>query len=331
MLNGPSPLRRRRCLGWLALAALGPLAGCAAPGLPAPIEALRSPDGLVALKLADGVYAVPGAMGPPDAANLGRVGNAGFVVGPAGVVVIDTGASYQHGQALLRLIRSVTALPIRVALVTHTRPEFLFGGGAFREAGIPIRTHRKTAQLMAARCETCLKNLKLEVGEAPMAGTALYVPDQQFDAAHELDAAGRPLRVLYFEHSSGIGDIAVLDVTSGVLFAGGLADHRRIPDIQDSQLPPWHAALAQLRALRPRQVVPGHGAPGGPEVLGQTAAYLDALEKRARELAAAGTSLLKVPDELELPGYAGWDQYEIIHRRNASIAFLRFEREALFK
>jgi hypothetical protein len=50
-----------------------------------------------------------------------------------------------------------------------------------------------------------------------------------------------------------------------------------------------------------------------------------------RKLVTAGTSLLDVPDAGELPEYEGWDQYDIIHRRNASIAFLRFERELMFK
>ena len=59
--------------------------------------------------------------------------------------------------------------------------------------------------------------------------------------------------------------------------------------------------------------------------------YLAQLEARARELVAAGASLSGVPDASELPAYESWDQYETIHRRNASIVFLRVEREALFK
>jgi hypothetical protein len=59
--------------------------------------------------------------------------------------------------------------------------------------------------------------------------------------------------------------------------------------------------------------------------------YLAKLEARARELVAAGASLSAVPDASGLPAYESWDQYETIHRRNASIVFLRVEREAMFK
>lgn len=312
--------RRRWLAAACAAAAAAALAGCAS--LPVPGRAFE---------VAPGVFVVPGAPGAADERNLGRIGNASFVVGPEGVVAIDTGTSYAHGQALLAEIERVTPRPVRLALVTHTRPEFLFGGGAFRDRGIPVRMHRRTATLMAARCETCLKTLKTVVGEAPLAGTALYQADQVFDDPHELNVNGRPLRVLHFGHSSGPGDTALFDPATGTLFAGGLLDAGRVPDIQDSDLPGWHRALRALQALAPRHVVPGHGQPGGPALIDGVERYLATLETKVREIVAGGASLLGAADEADLPAYAGWDQYDTIHRRNASIAFLRFERELLFR
>ena len=282
-------------------------------------------------RLADGVYLVAGSGGIADESNAGRIGNAGFVVGPAGVVAIDTGTSYAHGQALLAAMRGVTERPVRLALVTHTQPEFLFGGSAFRERGVPIRMHRRCAGLMASRCETCLKRLRETLGTGPLAGTAMYTPDEVFDAGHDVDAAGRPLRVLYFGHSSGPGDIAVQDVASGVLFAGGLLEAGREPDIQDSDLAGWRHALAALRTLAPRVVVPAHGPAGGPPLIDAVDGYLTQLEARVRRFVEDAGSLLDVADAVELPDYADWDQYQTNHRRNAAIAFLRIERELMFK
>ena len=55
------------------------------------------------------------------------------------------------------------------------------------------------------------------------------------------------------------------------------------------------------------------------------------LESRIRTLVASGTSLLQVADACELPEFEAWDQYDTIHRRNASVAYLRVERELMFK
>jgi glyoxylase-like metal-dependent hydrolase (beta-lactamase superfamily II) len=313
-----------------ALAGLAAAALVACAGSPTvPLAPPGAPP--LARALSPGVYVVPGTGGAADEGNLGRIGNAGFIVGEAGVVAIDTGTSYEHGRALLAAIRAVTDKPIRLALVTHTRPEFLFGGKAFQEAGIPVATHGRTARLMAARCETCLKQMRQVVGEAPLAGTEMYRPDREFDASHVLEGIGRPVRVLYFGHSSGPGDIAVLDETSGTLFAGGLLDANRVPDIQDGELVAWKKALSALRELRLRVIVPGHGAPSTPALIDTVEGYLVALESKLRQLVAAGTSLLVVPEAAELPAYERWDQYELVHRRNASIAFLRFEREMMFR
>lgn len=284
------------------------------------------------LALADGVYMVAGSGGVADETNLGRIGNTGFIVGEHGVIAIDTGTSYAHGQALLEAIRSVTALPVRVALITHTRPEFLFGGAAFRERGVPIRMHARNARLMVSRCETCLKTLRQTLGDVPMRGTTMYKADQEFEASHRLDAAGRAVQVLHFGHSSGPGDIAVLDERSGVLFGGGLLDTQRIPDVQDSDLAAWKEALQALEALQPKIVAPGHGpaSPAAPAIAG-VKRYLEQLEAKVRGLLDKGSSLLDVPDAAELPEFEAWDQYDLIHRRNAAIVFLRFERELMFK
>jgi hypothetical protein len=116
-----------------------------------------------------------------------------------------------------------------------------------------------------------------------------------------------------------------------VLFCGGLADVGRIPDIQDSDLPGWHRALAALQALGPRTVVPGDGAPAGPQALGEVERYLAQLESSARALVERGVSLIDVSEAIGLTQFSGWEQYDTIHRRNASIAYLRIEREQFTK
>jgi glyoxylase-like metal-dependent hydrolase (beta-lactamase superfamily II) len=300
--------------------ALTSLTGCATPRAQA-----------LAVELAPGVYMVPGAIGSATTANRGWIANTGFIVGDSGVVVVDTGTSFEQGAALLEQVRRVTDKPVLLALITHVQPEFLFGANAFRAAHIPIQMHAKSARLMASRCETCLKNLRQTVGEVAMAGTSTFKPDQEFDAAQDITAGGVSLQVLYFGHSSGPGDIAVLDRRSRVLFGGGLIDQGRIPDILDSDIVGWKAALSELRALGVARVVPGHGPASSAELITTVLRYLTQLDQSARSLFEAGTSLIDVADAIALPEFENWDQYDAIHRRNAAIAFLRVERQLFLK
>jgi glyoxylase-like metal-dependent hydrolase (beta-lactamase superfamily II) len=301
------------------------LVGCATH------DAARAPDPVRAVEVAGGVFLLPGMRGEVGAANLGRLGNAGFIVGEAGVLAIDAGTSYRHGRELLAAIARVTDKPVREVVLTHARQEFLFGAAAFREQGARVVMHREAARLMAARCENCLKTLRRVLGDEEMRGTVVPSPDAVFDGSFELEGFGRPIRVLYFGHSSGPGDVAVLDERTRTIFAGGLVDWLRIPDVQDGDLRGWSAALDALAALRPAVVVPGHGPAAGPASIGITARYLAELEGRVLDLLRRGAALSEVPDAAALADFAGWDQADTIHRRNASVVFVRKEREQMFR
>jgi glyoxylase-like metal-dependent hydrolase (beta-lactamase superfamily II) len=318
---------RRFLLALIATAGTALLDGGAAAA--SPRDAPRD-ETVRAVEVAAGVYMVQGASGEVGAGNLGRIGNAGFIVGATGVVAIDTGTSYRHGLALLSTIRRLTDKPVRLALVTHARQEFLFGAAAYREQAIPIYMHRDAAALMQARCERCLKTLTQVLGGEAMQGTTMFTPDRQFEQSHSIDTIGRRIQVFYYGHSSGPGDVAVLDEQSGVLFAGGLLDELRIPDVQDSDIAGWTRALRALRGLPIKVVVPGHGPPGSASVIDSVARYLVALQARVLELLRSGAALSEVPDAVALPEFVLWDQYDTIHRRNASILFVRFERDQMF-
>ena len=324
--------------------ALRPRAAGSAPGLE-PGAALAAPaaadspavDAAIGqpFELAAGVFVVRGTGGGVDEANLGRVGNSGFIAGSGGVLAIETGTSHRHGLALLDGLRRVTGRLPQQVLITHTRQEMLFGATAFRAAGVPVSMHADAAQLMRARCQTCLRNLQRQLGAIEMAGTELIAPDRLFERDHAVELGGdrgnRSPRILGYGHSCGPGAVAVFDAASGVLFAGGFADEQRIPDVQDAELPGWLRALDALRKLPARIVVPGHGAPTTPAVFERNARYLRALDARVRELLERGVPLSALADAAELPAYAGWDQYDTIHRRNASLLYLRLEREQLYK
>ena len=151
-------------------------------------------------------------------------------------------------------------------------------------------------------------------------------------SASALVDIGRPLRLLSAGrggHSSGPGDLALLDEETGSLVAGGWLDAQSVPDIQDADPAGWREALAQVIALQPRHILPGHGPAGGLALAEAVVRYLDQLERRTAELLQSGTALSDVADLTQLSEFADWDQYDTIHRRNASLVFLRHERALL--
>ncbi|MEQ1882645.1 MAG: MBL fold metallo-hydrolase, partial [Burkholderiales bacterium] len=145
-----------------------------------PDTRLLAADELAPAQIATGVYAFIGANAEMTVENRGFVGNSGFLVGPTGVIVIDTGASRRHAQRMLAAIAKITDKPVVLVILTHAIQEFLFGNAAFEERGIPILAHTETAKLMRARCDQCLQTLRALLGEE-LEGTRLVLPGTQID------------------------------------------------------------------------------------------------------------------------------------------------------
>lgn len=278
------------------------------------------------LEVAPGVYALLGSGGDVTPENGGRIANVAFFVGPDGVIVVDTGISYRHGEEIISAVKTVSNRPIRLAILTHPSQEAIFGAAAFQARGIPVLAHRRGAELIAARCETCLRNLRSVLGAEAMAGTRVVKPDRLIDDNETVELIGRPLRLIAHPSASAPGAIAVFDEQTSTLIAGNLVSVNRVPNLRDSNPKAWGDALAQLTSLRCRHLVPAYGPIRTCTDIAAFAQYLTALESRVEALVKGGVSLAELRDRCDLPEFVSWDQYDSLHRQNANYVYLRLER-----
>jgi glyoxylase-like metal-dependent hydrolase (beta-lactamase superfamily II) len=278
------------------------------------------------VKVAAGVYALLGSGGDITPENGGRTANVAFIVGPRGIVVVDTGTSYRQGENIIAAVKSISNRPIRLAILTHPGEEAIFGAAAFQAHAIPVLAHRMAAELMAVRCETCLRNLRAVLGEDSMAATRVVKPDRLIDGSETLELIGRPVRLIAPQWSSAPGAIAVFDERTSTLIAGNLVSIDRIPDLRDAVAKAWREALVQLESTGCRHLVPGYGPIGSCVAIDVFAHYFVELENRVEALMKEGVSLGELRDRCDLPEFARWDQYETLHAQNANRTYLRLER-----
>ena len=280
-------------------------------------------------QLAPGVFAVIGDNTAPAPSNRGAIGNQGILIGDTGVILIDTGTSNRYGAELIATVKRLTDKPIVLAITTHQDPAFIFGNGALLSQGVPILAHSEVAALIKQRCAKCLANLKKILGDDEMAGTEVRVPDRIINGAQTITVAGRVLQILYFGTSSSPGSIGVLDMTSGVLFAGGLVAIDRVPDIKDAQISPWLTALDALREKKPVQVVPGFGPVCAVDRLAELADYLVSVQTVVAETIKNGISLADAPRHAQLPRFENLSQYRPDHDKNVASVYRQMERDSL--
>ena len=313
--------------GWLARFVVSVLAACCGlfmgPGASA-AEPMR------AQRVSDTAWFVQGEAALGTSANRNFISNAGFVVTPQGVVVIDALGSPALAEELVAAIRQVTAQPIRYVIVTHYHADHVYGLQVFKALGVTVIAHRlgqsylnsDTAQLRLAASR---EDLFPWINEK----THLVPADRWLDADTVIELGGESFRIHPVGPAHTPEDLVVLAEHAGVMFAGDLVFRGRIPFVGQADSRRWIASLSQLIELNPRIVVPGHG-PISVEPLADLQLTRDYLVHLRKTMAEAASNL--EPFE-EAYAKADWSRFEHLpvfraaNRMNAYNTYLLLEQQ----
>lgn len=300
--------------GWLGLAATP--ASAAEP--------------LAVQRVADDAWFVQGeaALGSP--ANRNFISNAGFVVTPAGVVVIDALGSPALGDALIASIRRITPQPIRWVIVTHYHADHVYGLQAFKAVGAEIIAQRRGLEyLNSDTARLRLVASREELAPWVDAQTRLVPADRWLDADTVLELGGERFHIHHVGPAHTAEDLVIHAERAGVMFAGDLVFRGRIPFVGGADSRQWIASLGRLIDWRPRTVVPGHG-PVSTEPLADLALTRDYLTYLRQTMAEAAEQL--EPFE-EAYAKADWSRFEHLplfraaNRMNAYNTYLLLEQQ----
>jgi len=259
------------------------------PAAPA-ADSLPGPP-FVARRIASGVYAVPGDTGR---GSEGRP-NAGFIVTSEGVVVVDALASPRQGEALLRTIRTVTSRPIRWLILTHHHPDHTFGAVVFRKEGAKVVAHPDTRTLASeAGPDALVADWVRVVGLDAMRGFEFAdSADRPVTGSDTLRLGGRSIIVVHPGAAHTAGDLVVWLPRERVLYAGDLLVEDGVTMVVDGSARALRRGLDLIDSLRPRVVVPGHGAipPSPGALVARTRTYIIDLETDMRRAVEHGVRM----------------------------------------
>lgn len=245
---------------------------------------------LKAQALAPDTYAVLGRNEHFTMANGGNIVNTAFIITSAGVVVIDSGPSRRYGEALLTLIRRYTDAPIVRVWNTHHHPDHVLGNQAFPLNALAALPGTRSA--LARDGEGFNDNLYRLTGEW-MAGTQVVVPPHAVTPGRSRVGDHDFELIAMQGHTSD--DLVIYDHRTGVLFAGDLLFHERAPTTPHADIPAWLDSLQRLTELKPRVVLPGHGAPTTDlSPIHQTRDYLSWLQAHLQQAAREGLDMGEV-------------------------------------
>jgi glyoxylase-like metal-dependent hydrolase (beta-lactamase superfamily II) len=290
-----------------------------------------APPEMTARQVSPSAWYVQGlsALGSP--ANQNFISNAGFVITPAGVVVIDALGSPALGQRLLAEIRKHTSVPVTHVILTHYHADHIYGLQAFKAAGAKVLAHE--AGRLYLNSDTA--QLRLQASRTDLApwidqDTRLVAADEWLTGRRELVVGGVRFVLEPVGPAHTPEDMVIYLPQEKVLFAGDLVFRNRLPYVGQADSGHWIRSLDALLAFDAAVVVPGHG-PASTQARQDMELTRDYLVYLRQVMGQAARNLDPFEDAYKAADWSRFEHLPLFHaanRMNAYNTYISMEHDA---
>ncbi|KPK50366.1 MAG: hypothetical protein AMS22_12275 [Thiotrichales bacterium SG8_50] len=239
--------------------------------------------------------------------------NPGFVVTDAGVVVIDTGSSYEIGKMILREIASVTSKPITHIFTTHVHGDHWLANQALVEAYPDVRTvaHPELIRLLnAGEDKFWLDVFAKRLGD-DFAGTKAVIPNTPAENG-EYKIGGITFQVTLFDKAHTATDLMVNVVEEQVLFTGDIINNEHFSFMGHGNFRGAYEAAQKALTMNANHVVVGHGRSGKMELVREFSQFYEDLRSVVGKYRDEGLMDFEMKPKVvaELDKYKDWDAFD---------------------
>ena len=219
-----------------------------------------------------------------------------FVVTSEGVIATDPiSENRPAAAAYLAEIRKVTQAPIRYVIYSHGHADHIAGGKPFKDAGAIFVAHRLAKESLARM------------------NRADIVPiDEAVDDKRTITLGGTEVELLYVGKNHSDNTLVVRLPRERIIFTVDFIPVRGLmfQNMPDSYLPDFEESIKRVLAMEWDRMVPGHGPIGTKQDVQNVLTYLQELSAEVKKAADAGKCPDAAKNEIKLPKYASWTNYE---------------------
>lgn len=283
---------------------------------------------LTTKQIAENVYVLIGPLTDRSPENLGNNANFGVIVTADGVLLIDSGATYQGAEEIHQAIQRITQQPVKIVINSGGQDHRWLGNGYFKALGARIIANDEAVADQKARVRDQLSYLTGVLGAAGVAGTEPVYADQTFTDRTTLSLGGTRIEMIHAGHAHTPGDILVWLPDQQIMFAGDIVYVDRLLGVgSQSAHRSWISAFETMAALQPKVVVGGHGEPSDlAKATADTYDYLVFLRSAVHEFMKQGKGIEEV-GTIEQSRFSYLENYDTLKGRNAQRVFEELEWE----
>jgi glyoxylase-like metal-dependent hydrolase (beta-lactamase superfamily II) len=282
------------------------------------------------IQVAPHTYFVQGFAEMGSSANQNFISNAGFVVTPGGVVVMDALGSPSLAQKLIAEIRKVNKQKVVAVIVSHYHADHIYGLQEFKKIGAKIYAQGEGRNYLSS--ETAKQRLiasRIDFAPWVNANTQLISADVWIDKQSKLNIGGVEFLISRVGPAHAPEDLMVYVPSEKVLFTGDLVFRGRIPFVGNADSKGWLIALDEIAKLNPNVVIPGHGgfSVKPKEDIAFTKNYLKYLRDSMAKAAINMDPFEEAYQQTDWSEYEGMPLYRAANRMNAYNVYLSIQAE----
>jgi glyoxylase-like metal-dependent hydrolase (beta-lactamase superfamily II) len=277
-------------------------------------------------------FYVQGQSALGSSANQNFISNAGFVITPTSVVVIDALGSPRLAERLVTEIKKRTPLPISDVILTHYHADHIYGLSYFKSLGAHITAHVAAKEYI----QSDTARLRLEASRTDLAPwiddkTQLVLADTWIAGPTTLKIGGWLFELDHVGPAHTPEDLTVFVPEEKVLFAGDLFFNGRLPFVGKANSSQWIKSLDQMLAHGSTAVVPGHG-PASKNPKKDIAMTRDYLKYLRTSMGQAVQDFVPFEEAYKATDWSAFEatpMFGFANRMNAYNTYLLMEEEAL--
>lgn len=242
--------------------------------------------------------------------------NSTFLIGDAGILVVDTGLNATEASKLLAAIRQVSALPVKYVVNTHYHPDHQGGNAVVGPAATVISTDFTRERTIVLQQDPGMKTFHFKPANLT------------FQQQVTLHLEPYTARVYFPGKAHTSGDALVYFPEQQAISMGDLFLNRSSPAMDDGSVESWIHALDQVLELPLEHVVPGHFELATKSELKRFRDYLNDLYEQVRALKQKNETIEQVRHDIHMEKYSDFRQYtkyEATFADNAAVIYQQIQ------